>query len=532
MFKQLMKSTSIGLLVLSLISCGNVSDNDNNSIGSELTGSFIDSSVEGLRYETATFNGETDKEGHFKYLFGENIRFYIGNLFLGEAEGKSLVTPYSLYPNNTKAAITVARLLQTIDADKDPSNGIALVNQEIFDNFDKALTPENNNFESELSLIQTLDVSAVDAQRHLDSSLGIVDTSAPIFTSSNEISVNENQTSVLTLVAVDTHSAVLYSLTGTDVASFNLNPSSGLLTFKNAPDYETKKTYTISAKASDSSGNFVMQIIEILILDVNDRTNIRTVDLISLASAQAQTPVAYLTSQFEQKDKISYVDGDQNIFITKGVKYATDTWASQFNFTGVAWDGVLAGTLITDQHIVLAAHYARNVGDTLKFLNSDGITEERTLIARKYLRNYDADLGDAWIGKLNAPVSEKVRVYPILKSDITDDLSSLNGAPYIMTDKNAKAFPEKILALRYEGNVNANVYDVVNWGKNSKYLDFMYHSATNGDSGNPHFLYMNGELVLGSVLYGYGTGGMVSHFYGFASIQDALSKAILDMKGE
>ncbi len=263
---------------------------------------------------------------------------------------------------------------------------------------------------------------------------------------------------------------------------------------------------------------------------VFDRTKIHLVDIVSLAKAKNQNVVEYLTSEFKKKDKTNFIDGDQNIFSTKGTVFATDTWAGQFDFSGVGWDHVKAGTLITNQHIVVAAHYARSKGATIKFLNADGVIEQRKIVALKYLRKFNAELGDACVEKLDKPVSDKVKVYALPKSDISDDLNTLDGAPYIMTDQVAKAFPEKIKTLRYLGNKDYSVYHVVNWGKNSDYPNFMYHGARSGDSGNPHFLYANGELVLGSVLFGYGNGGMVSHFYGFKLIQDAINQAIEDMK--
>ena len=263
-----------------------------------------------------------------------------------------------------------------------------------------------------------------------------------------------------------------------------------------------------------------------------DLTNIHTIDILALAKRENKSVVEYLTSEFRKKDKNNFVVGDEDIFSIKGSIYATDTWASQFDFSGVAWDNKKAGTLITNQHIVVAAHYLRSVGSTIKFLNKDGDFEERKIVAYKKLKVYNKELGDACIEKLDKPVSNRVKVYAIPKSDISNDLKTLDGAPYIMTNQFAKAYPEKIKTLRYIGNESYSVYNVVNWGKNSDYPDFMYKVSIKGDSGNPHFLYANGELVLGSVLFGGGVGGMIGHFYGFKDIQDSLKQAILDMKDD
>ena len=77
---------------------------------------------------------------------------------------------------------------------------------------------------------------------------------APVITSSATISVNENQTTALTITATDANANTLtYSISGGDTASFNVNSSSGVVTFKVAPDYETKSSYTFTAKVSDGS---------------------------------------------------------------------------------------------------------------------------------------------------------------------------------------------------------------------------------------------------------------------------------------
>ena len=63
---------------------------------------------------------------------------------------------------------------------------------------------------------------------------------APAFTSSDAFTVSENTTTVGTAAAVDPEGgAVTYSITGgVDSAKFDINPSTGAITFKVAPDFE------------------------------------------------------------------------------------------------------------------------------------------------------------------------------------------------------------------------------------------------------------------------------------------------------
>lgn len=95
----------------------------------------------------------------------------------------------------------------------------------------------------------------------------VLDTTPPVFASSDAVSVNENQTSAITLVATDT-STVTYSIGGTDAGSFSVDASTGIVTFNTAPDYETKSSYTFTATATDTSSNATTQTVTITILDI------------------------------------------------------------------------------------------------------------------------------------------------------------------------------------------------------------------------------------------------------------------------
>lgn len=95
-----------------------------------MEGVFIDSAVEGLEYETATRTGMTDENGTFMYQEGNTIRFYVGDVVLGEGPAKSVMTPIDLVDGATDethpAVINMTRFLQTMDDDMNPENGIMI----------------------------------------------------------------------------------------------------------------------------------------------------------------------------------------------------------------------------------------------------------------------------------------------------------------------------------------------------------------------------------------------------------------------
>ena len=74
--------------------------------------------------------------------------------------------------------------------------------------------------------------------------------------STRSFSVDENTTAVGTISASDPDGDTLtYSIGGTDASSFNLDTSTGALSFKVAPDYETKTLYAITATVDDGTTN-------------------------------------------------------------------------------------------------------------------------------------------------------------------------------------------------------------------------------------------------------------------------------------
>ncbi|MEO5345770.1 MAG: putative Ig domain-containing protein, partial [Magnetococcus sp. YQC-9] len=100
-------------------------------------GFFIDSPVAGLTYVVDGMTGTTDAQGGFYYHPGETITFSLGGLVLGEIPTEEIASaPVTLTPQELARGATgtvdenhltnLLRLLQTLDADHDPENGILL----------------------------------------------------------------------------------------------------------------------------------------------------------------------------------------------------------------------------------------------------------------------------------------------------------------------------------------------------------------------------------------------------------------------
>lgn len=92
------------------------------------TGVLYASPVGGVSYSTPTRSGTTNALGQFEYLSGETVTFRIGNFTLGQTTGDSIVIPMAL-KNNVGVPvdpILSLQLLQTLDADNNPANGITV----------------------------------------------------------------------------------------------------------------------------------------------------------------------------------------------------------------------------------------------------------------------------------------------------------------------------------------------------------------------------------------------------------------------
>ncbi len=128
--KSFCKTLLLLSIFLPLIGCHDHNHDDPNPAEPVLNGQFIDDVVTGLQFKTTTVSGTTDEKGNFKYVEGERVQFFVGDIFIGEALGKSVITPIDLVPEatdeNNDQVINLIRFIQTLDEDQNPSNGIII----------------------------------------------------------------------------------------------------------------------------------------------------------------------------------------------------------------------------------------------------------------------------------------------------------------------------------------------------------------------------------------------------------------------
>ena len=132
-----------------------------------------------------------------------------------------------------------------------------------------------------------------------------------IFTSGATFNIDENQTNIGAITAINTDGkTITYSITGSDIT---INPSTGVIAFASAPDYENKSSYTATVTASDGT-NTTTQDITVSINNLNDNSPIFTSSP-TFSAAENQTAIDTVTA--------SDADGDTLVFSITGSEIQT-----------------------------------------------------------------------------------------------------------------------------------------------------------------------------------------------------------------
>ncbi len=183
--KNNISKTVIGFVCLLLFNACGTEDTATKTINNDepgvlQTGVFVDSPVEGLFYRCSISNntGLTNVDGEYTCGANEEVYYYIGDLFLGKTSMNALTSPYDITDTQT-ATINIARLLQSIDADGDLSNGIKLENTNAYYISLQNITVDFNaaNFEDTVgSLLHGNLVDALSAKEHMDNTLQVINT--------------------------------------------------------------------------------------------------------------------------------------------------------------------------------------------------------------------------------------------------------------------------------------------------------------------------------------------------------------------
>ena len=216
---------------------------------------------------------------------------------------------------------------------------------------------------------------------------------APSIDLASTIQVEENQIAVTTVSVSDVDDDELtLTLGGADADSFNLS-TENVLTFKEAPDYETKTSYSISLTLTDGTET-VIKDVTITIIDVEENGNTPVITSSSNFTAnENQTAIGTVTATDADGNTITYSISGSEITInsSSGVIAFTSTpdyeTKSSYTATVTASDGTNSTTQDITVNVI-------NVNDNSpSFTSSDTFSanENQTAIGTIVASDADGD---------------------------------------------------------------------------------------------------------------------------------------------
>ncbi len=218
-------------------------------------------------------------------------------------------------------------------------------------------------------------------------------------------------------------------------------------------------------------------------------------------------------------------------------------WGTGFDFTGVGSKlsgGLLtfAATLISRRHVLSAEHTSITTGDVLYFIGSNGGYYSTTII------NTESFGEDHEIGELDSDVPTNLIHYKVLPADFDEHLTydatdfagvsaptvptGLSGKPVVYLDRERKAKIGCHRIITDGAGLPPLVGTIIKYG--TKYVDRQdyWELQIAGDSGSPHFCYIDGELVLLGCTFGVQTYNWISN----QDIIDGINAAMLTVDSD
>lgn len=226
----------------------------------------------------------------------------------------------------------------------------------------------------------------------------------------------------------------------------------------------------------------------------------------------------------------------------------SNAWCASIDMSCIpSWNSYcnVQGVLITPRHIMFAMHYGMPVGTTFKFTSMSNTTYTRTV------SSVQQAYGDLGVAKLDSDLPSDIKPAKVLPSTWNSKLALPT------TDSEAAANPDFMPVI----NINQDLYaliaevatvylptdttnpSVAGWIGNNMPSGTRAQwgmQLRGGDSGNPSFFVVNGELALSTVWTAAGQGGGTGQFVSgritevntaLTSLGGGYSLTIIDLSG-
>ena len=242
-----------------------------------------------------------DLRDYCSFNLGNNAPVFTNDTTYTINEGETTIATMSA----TDADGDTVTFNRTSDGDSSLFNIETATGALSFTNAPDYETPGDSDTDNVYSVTVTATDGFNTTEQVISVTVANINDAAPAFTSSGSFTANENQTAIGTVAASDADGdTVAYSLSGTDADSLEINSSTGVLTFKTAPDYETKSSYSAEAIASDGT-NASAQTISITVVNVNEFTPTFTSES-SFTVAENQTTGPTIAASDGDGDTLTY----------------------------------------------------------------------------------------------------------------------------------------------------------------------------------------------------------------------------------
>ena len=201
-------------------------------------------------------------------------------------------------------------------------------------------------------------------------------------------------------------------------------------------------------------------------------------------------------------------------------------WCADVDLTCISpWnsrgDNRWAGTLVAKDCVVLAEHYPVAVGDTVRFIGNDNTIYTRTVAGVQYVgpsNSNDSYATDIQVAVLSEELPAAITPCKVFPVDVLDYLPHIaEGVPCLCLDQEEKALITDLFTLT-DSRASFTAPD-----ENGR-SDY-YETKISGDSGNPAFAIVSGELVLITTWTFGGSGSGPNYAANIDAIETAMTAA-------
>jgi len=172
-----------------------------------------------------------------------------------------------------------------------------------------------------VSIIKLINIENLNFTDSSDISIdSAVNNSVPIISDTNITVIENNNSITIDLnISDDDNDTLTYTISGTDANEFDINSTSGFITFITTPDYETKSSYELNVSVSDGYVTMSKVINIIITDDASDNFIPLNLELLNINLSEHNITNIWVIGQdgnsetFTMDPSFTYTNGDHNI---------------------------------------------------------------------------------------------------------------------------------------------------------------------------------------------------------------------------